>query len=150
MQKILAAETWTVQPSGTADTRVFNSSKELFLALKRQYKRASALNMSAVMYDLLQKVSLCPRDHALMVPRWWTRTPQASCSHTRVTQVWSKHLKSYAKKVQEHLPPIKQPADPSQPPECNLDEPMQRVVCAVVNTGEYCAATTEGCAARAC
>lgn len=58
MQKMLAAETWTVQPSGTADTRVFNSSKELFLMLKRQYKRASALNMSAVLHQLLQKARL--------------------------------------------------------------------------------------------
>ncbi|KAL1528081.1 hypothetical protein AB1Y20_009447 [Prymnesium parvum] len=115
MQKMLAAETWTVQPSGTADTRVFNSSKELFLMLKRQYKRASALNMSAVLHQLLQKV-------------------------------WSKRLKLYAKKVQEKLPLMKQPVDPSQPPDCAIDETVQRVVCAVVNTGEYCATTTEGLA----
>lgn len=62
------------------------------------------------------------------------------------SQVWSKHLKIYAKKVQEQLPQIKQPADPSQHPECTIDEAQQRIVCAVVNTGEYCAATTEGCA----
>lgn len=60
MHKIVSAETWTVQPSGTADTRVFNSSKELFLTLKRQYKRASALNMSAVLHELLHKVTLQP------------------------------------------------------------------------------------------
>ena len=115
MAKILSAETWQVNPSGRADTRVFNSSKELFLALKRQYKRSTALNMSGVTHELLHKV-------------------------------WSKHLRGYAKRVLEQLPPVTQPADPSQPPTCSIDEPAQRVVCAVVNTSEYCSDTTEGLA----
>lgn len=58
-------------------------------------------------------------------------------------------MKLYAKKVQEKLPLIKQPIDPSQPPDCAIDETVQRVVCAVVNTGEYCATTTEGYAGSA-
>ena len=56
MQKILASETWTVQPTGRADTRVFTSSKDLFLSLKKQFKRGTALNMSAVLHELLHKV----------------------------------------------------------------------------------------------
>ena len=39
-------------------------------------------------------------------------------------------------------PTIKQPADPSLPPECNIDIVMQQRVCAVVNTCEYCHQTT--------
>ena len=45
---------------------------------------------------------------------------------------------AYARKVQEQLPPVSQPADPSLPPECNIDIAMQQRVCAVVNTCEYC------------
>ena len=57
-------------------------------------------------------------------------------------KVWGRHLKAYAKKVLEQLPPIKQPADPSLPPDCPLDVILQQRVCAIVNTCEYCHETT--------
>ena len=56
--------------------------------------------------------------------------------------MWGKHLKAYARKVQEQLPPISQPADPSLPPSVSLDVAQQQSVCAVVNTCEYCSETT--------
>ena len=108
--KMLAAESWTVTPSGRADSRVFDSSKELFINLRRSFKRATPLHMSHVLFDL--------------------------------HKVWGRHLRAYAKKVLEQLPNIKQPADPSLPPECNIDIVMQNRVCAVVNTCEYCHETT--------
>ena len=57
-------------------------------------------------------------------------------------KVWGKHLKAYARKVQEQLPAVSQPADPSLPPSVSLDLPQQQSVCAVVNTCEYCSETT--------
>ena len=56
--------------------------------------------------------------------------------------MWGKHLKAYARKVQEQLPAVSQPADPSLPPSVSLDLPQQQSVCAVVNTCEYCSETT--------
>jgi hypothetical protein len=108
--KMLASENWVVTPSGRADSRVFDSSKELFINLRRSFKRATPLHMSHVLCDL--------------------------------HKVWGRHLKAYAKKVLEQLPNVKQPADPSLPPECNIDIVMQNRVCAVVNTCEYCHETT--------
>ena len=52
-------------------------------------------------------------------------------------KVWGKHLKAYARKVEEQLPAISQPADPSLPPSVSLDLPQQQSVCAVVNTCAY-------------
>merc|ERR1712159_491089 len=57
-------------------------------------------------------------------------------------KVWGKHLRAFAKKVLEQLPPISQPVDPSLPPSCNVDHAGQQMVCAVVNTCEYCSETT--------
>jgi hypothetical protein len=50
--KMIAQEMWTVTPSGRADQRVFESSKELFIHLRRSFKRATPLHMSAVLHDL--------------------------------------------------------------------------------------------------
>ena len=50
--KMLASEKWTVTPTGRADSRVFESSKELFINLRRSFKRATPLHMSAVLHDL--------------------------------------------------------------------------------------------------
>jgi len=108
--KMLASETWSVTPTGGAHSRVFESSKELFINLRRSFKRATPLHMSAVLYDL--------------------------------HKVWGRHLRGYAKKVSEQLPTVKQPDDPSIPPTCLLDLPLQQRVCAVVNTCEYCHETT--------
>ena len=47
-----------------------------------------------------------------------------------------------ARRVGEQLPTVKQPADPSLPPEVTLDGAAQQSVCAVVNTCEYCSETT--------
>jgi len=107
---MIANENWTVTPTGHADSRVFDSSKELFINLRRSFKRATPLHMSQVLCDL--------------------------------HKVWGRHLKGYAKRVLEQLPPVKQPADPSLPPDCNIDIVMQQRVCAVVNTCEYCHETT--------
>ena len=38
-------------------------------------------------------------------------------------KVWGKHLKAYARKVEEQLPAISQPADPSLPPSVSLALP---------------------------
>jgi len=51
-QKMLGNETWCVTPTGRADSRVFESSKELFINLRRSFKRATPLHMSAVLHDL--------------------------------------------------------------------------------------------------
>ena len=108
--KVLGDESWAVQPTGRADTRVFTSSKELFIAIKKSYKLGTQMKNKAVLLDL--------------------------------HKVWGKHLKAYARKVQEQLPPISQPADPSLPPSVSLDVAQQQSVCAVVNTCEYCSETT--------
>ena len=50
--KMLQTESWTVTPSGRADQRVFESSKELFINLRRSFKRATPLHMSQVLHDL--------------------------------------------------------------------------------------------------
>lgn len=108
--KVLEEETWRVASMGRADGRVFNSSKELFLAIRKSYKLGTQLHMGNVLLEL--------------------------------HRVWGKHLKAYSKKVAEQLPQIKQPADPSMPPEVSLDLAQQQQVCAVVNTCEYCGETT--------
>ena len=108
--KSLEGEGWTVGSTGRVDDRVFNSSKELFLALKRSFKRGTALQMGNVLIEL----------------------------HV----VWAKHLRNYARRVLERLPPMTQPADASAPPQCNLDGGAQQLVCAVINTCEYCSKTT--------
>jgi len=51
-QKMLASETWSVTMTGQANSRVFESSKELFINLRRSFKRATPLHMSAVLHDL--------------------------------------------------------------------------------------------------
>ena len=96
--------------TGRVDDRVFNSSKELFLALKRSFKRGTALQMGNALIEL----------------------------HV----VWAKHLRNYARRVLERLPPMTQPADASAPPQCNLDGGAQQLVCAVINTVRVAAATT--------
>ena len=50
--KTLQAETWTCTPSPRPDQRVFESSKELFINLRRSFKRATPLHMSHVLHDL--------------------------------------------------------------------------------------------------
>ena len=107
--KLVGEESWEASPSGRADSRVFTSSKELFIALKRSFKRGTALNMPATLLELLK--------------------------------VWSKQLRLYSKRLQEQLPPIAQPVDPSQPPVCSLELSAQQKVCSVVNTCEYCSET---------
>jgi len=52
LTKLIAEETWTAAAAGRADSRVFNSSKELMIALKRSFKRGTALHMSAVLLEL--------------------------------------------------------------------------------------------------
>ena len=55
--KMLASETWSVTPTGTPDSRVFESSKELFINLRRSFKRATPLHNSQVLLDLQRAVS---------------------------------------------------------------------------------------------
>jgi hypothetical protein len=50
--KMLLGEMWIVTPTGQAHSRVFDSSKELFINLRRSFKRATPLHMSAVLLDL--------------------------------------------------------------------------------------------------
>ena len=50
--KMMQAESWTASMSGSANERVFESSKELFINLRRSFKRATPLNMSQVLFDL--------------------------------------------------------------------------------------------------
>jgi len=109
VSKLLSDEDWAVARTGRPDSRVFNSSKELFIALKRSFKRGTALRMPNVLYDL----------------------------HT----VWAKHLRTYARRVHEQLPPLVPPADVSASHTCNLDLASQQKVCAVVNTCVYCSDT---------
>lgn len=52
ISKILTTETWSATPTGRADSRVFESSKELFIALRKSFKRATPLHMPAVLHDL--------------------------------------------------------------------------------------------------
>jgi len=52
LSKLLAAETWVAPSAVRADARVFASSTELFIALKRSFKRGTALHMSAVLFEL--------------------------------------------------------------------------------------------------
>ena len=52
VSKLLSEETWSPEPSSRADSRVFTSSKELFIALKRSFKRGTALQMDAVLHEL--------------------------------------------------------------------------------------------------
>ena len=109
VSKLLSGEDWAVARTGRPDSRVFNSSKELFIALKRSFKRGTALRMPNVLYDL--------------------------------HNVWAKHLRSYARRVHEQLPPLVPPADVSASHTCNLDLASQQKVCAVVNTCVYCSDT---------
>ena len=83
-------------PDGRADGRVFNSSKELFLAIRKSYKLGSSLQMGKVLLQL----------HG----------------------VWGKHLRAYAKKVGEQLPPVTQPTDPSMAPDSAADKKIKRLV----------------------
>lgn len=108
--KLLVDETWAAASTGRPDSRVFNSSKELFIALKRSFKRGTALQMDNVLFELYK--------------------------------VWAKHLRAYAKKVQEQLHAVGQPAEVSITPSCHLDLPQQQMVCAAVNTCKYCHETT--------
>jgi len=112
LAKLLAEEAWSasIDRSGGQHERVFTSSKGLVLALKKSFKRGTALHMNAVVVQL--------------------------------AHVWSKQLRSYAKKIDAQLPTIGQPAEPSLPPTCNLDTTQQQMVCAVVNTCKYCSETT--------
>ena len=50
--KVLGDESWAVQPTGRADTRVFTSSKELFIAIKKSYKLGTQMKNKAVLLDL--------------------------------------------------------------------------------------------------
>ena len=51
--KILASESWTVTPTTPrVDMRVFESSKELFINLRRSLKRVLPLRMSKVLLAL--------------------------------------------------------------------------------------------------
>ena len=109
VSKLLSDEDWAVARTGRPDSRVFNSSKELFIALKRSFKRGTALRMPNVLYDL----------------------------HT----VWAKHLRTYARRVHEQLPPLVPPADVSASHTCSLELTSQQKVCAVVNTCVYCSDT---------
>ena len=49
---VLGDESWAVQPTGRADTRVFTSSKELFIAIKKSYKLGTQMKNKAVLLDL--------------------------------------------------------------------------------------------------
>ena len=55
--------------------------------------------------------------------------------------VWAKHLRAYARRVHEQLPPLVAPADMSASHSCALDLGSQQKVCAVVNTCVYCSDT---------
>mmetsp|Transcript_4589 Transcript_4589/g.14615 ORF Transcript_4589/g.14615 Transcript_4589/m.14615 type:complete len:372 (+) Transcript_4589:1496-2611(+) len=110
LAKLLEGETWQVAAAGRPDGRVFNSSKELFIALKRSFKRGTALQMDAVLFEL--------------------------------QRVWGKHLRAYAKRVQEKLAAVGQPAEMTISPSLSLDAAQQHFVCAVVNTSKYCSETT--------
>mmetsp|Transcript_11475 Transcript_11475/g.19299 ORF Transcript_11475/g.19299 Transcript_11475/m.19299 type:complete len:759 (-) Transcript_11475:81-2357(-) len=52
LSKLVADETWTASLGARADLRVFDSSKELFIALRRSFKRSTALHMSSVLFEL--------------------------------------------------------------------------------------------------
>lgn len=54
LKKLVGEESWSTASSGRADARVFDSSREFFIALKRSFKRGTALNMSGVLLDLTQ------------------------------------------------------------------------------------------------
>ena len=56
MQKILAAETWSVQPSGRADTRVFTSSKELFQLIRCAEAASDHIPNQTLRTQLMQTV----------------------------------------------------------------------------------------------
>jgi hypothetical protein len=107
--KLITDETWAPPATGRPDSRVFNSSKELFIALKRSFKRGTALQMDNVLFEL--------------------------------HKVWAKHLRAYARKVQEQLSAVG-PSEASIAPSCHLDLPQQQMVCAAVNTCKYCHETT--------
>jgi len=53
---VVGDESWAVEPKGRADTRVFTSSKELFIAIKKSYKLGTQMKNKAVLLDL-HKVS---------------------------------------------------------------------------------------------
>mmetsp|Transcript_30917 Transcript_30917/g.66389 ORF Transcript_30917/g.66389 Transcript_30917/m.66389 type:complete len:734 (-) Transcript_30917:392-2593(-) len=67
LSKLLADETWTASAAGRADSRVFNSSQALFIALKRSFKRGTALHMSAVLFELVKVWSKHLRAYAKKV-----------------------------------------------------------------------------------
>jgi hypothetical protein len=52
INEVLGKETWSVRPTGRADTRVFDSSKELFIAIKRSYKLGTQMKDKKVLLDL--------------------------------------------------------------------------------------------------
>ena len=128
-------------------------SQELFINLRRSFKRATPLHMSTVLCDLhkvwgrhlklyAKKVRNRPQPHARLA-----RTPGVPAGCTRRMPLLQAARSAPSRlahdaQVLEQLPTVKQPDDPSLPPTCIIDNLMQQRVCAVVNTCEYCHETT--------